>query len=743
MGWFLLTALVLGLGVALGAALLRREELRRMASRVAERERAVRLGGAEARLQHPVVDLTLCVGCGACVRACPEEGVLDLVHGQAVVVNGARCTGVSACEPACPTGAITVALTGAQTRRDIPAVDESLEASGVPGLFLAGEVTARALIQNALVQGAAVAAEVARRAGPGPREGLDLVIVGAGPAGIACSLEARRLGLSFATLDQEPAIGGTVARYPRRKLVLTNPVRLPNGAGLARRTYEKEELVALWASLAASNELPIHAGERVLAVERGPGGGFVVRTATRAFQARHVCLALGRRGSPTKLGVPGEDLAKVAYALTDANAYQGRRVLVVGGGESAAEAALALSEQPGNDVTIAYRQEAFFRLRQRTQERLAERAAQGRIRVLFRCRVLAIREGAVDLALAEAGAESAWSLPNDEVFVMAGGTPPFELLEAAGVSFDPAARAQPQAVVEQGSGLVPALAVGLALTGATLGFALWHGDYYGLTPERRAVHELHADLRPGMGTGLALGITSAVLVAVNLLYLARRSQRARWLSFGSLKAWMTSHVATGILALLLALLHAGMTSGDSIGGNALTALIVLFASGALGRYLYAYVPRAANGRELELEEVRVRLARLAEGWTGAQRAFGERARATVAQLVESRQWRSTFAGRALALVTGRAELTRALAALRAEGRAAGVPPAELESALALAREAHRTATAAAHFEDLRALVAGWRWVHRWVALALVLLLVIHVVVALLYGAARSLPGGLT
>jgi len=743
MTWVLLSALVLALGVALGAALLRRMELSRMEAKLGERARAVRLGSAKAQLQHPIVDLTRCVGCGACVRACPEEGVLDLVHGQAMVVNGARCTGVSACETECPTGAITVALADTDTRRDIPAVAESLEAVGVPDLYLAGEVTARALIRNAVLQGTAVAAEVARRKEHGARGGgLDLVIVGAGPAGLACSLEAQRRGLDFVTLDQEPAIGGTVARYPRRKLVLTRPVELPSGASLDRDSYTKEELVDLWTSLAAARDLPIRTGETVTGLERAPDGGFVVRTRTGAYAARSVCLALGRRGTPVKLGVPGEDAPKVAYALVDANAYQGRRILVVGGGESAAETALALAEQPGNDVTLSYRKDAFFRLKQRTEERLRERAASGRIRVLLSSRVLAIHEHAVDLAIAAEGPESAWSLPNDDVFVLAGGTPPFALLESAGVSFDPAQRPPTAPVKEQGSGLVRALSIGFALALIALAWALWHSDYYGLDAHERPVHPLHAELRPSMGTGLALGIASGLLVAVNLAYLARRSAKLAWFSWGSLRAWMTSHVATGILALLLALLHAGMRAGDSIGGHAFLALLVLFASGAVGRYLYAYVPRAANGRELELEEVRVRLARLTDAWTGTQRAFAEKARATIDGLVAKRQWRSSLSGRIAALVLGQRELARVLADLRAEGRSAGIAAERLDETLVLAREAHRTAMVAANFEDVRALVAGWRWVHRWVALALVLLLVLHVVIALSYGTART-SGGLT
>lgn len=749
MSWILLVALVLALGAALGAALLRRMELTRMERRLGERERAVRLGSAHAQLQHPIVDLTLCVGCGACVRVCPEDGVLDLVHGQAMVVNGARCTGVSACEAECPTGAITIALTDTATRRDIPAVSESLEAVGTPNLFLAGEVTARALIRNAILQGTAVAAEVARRAADErtPQDGtdenvLDLVVVGAGPAGIACSLEAKRQGLRFITLDQEPTVGGTVARYPRRKLILTQSVELPQGGALDRESYTKEELMELWSGLARDHDLPIRTGVSVQAIQRDARGRFLVRAATGAWAANHVCLALGRRGTPRKLEVPGEDLPKVSYALLDANAYQSRRVLVVGGGETAGEATLALAEQPGNEVTLSYRKDSFFRLRERTEERLNELVRTGRVRVILSSRVLAIHEDSVDIAISESGVESAWSLPNDEVFVMAGGVPPFALLEQSGVSFDPSQRPVAAPIAEQGSGLVRALAIGLALSVAALSWAIWNADYYALEAEVRPMHEKHPVLRPGLGTGLMLGILAAALVAGNLMYLARRSPKVRWLRFGSLRAWMTSHVATGILALLCALLHAGMSAGDSIGGHAFLALLVLFASGAAGRYLYAYVPRAANGRELELEEVRVRLGRLADAWTGTQRQFGDRARAAVAALVENRQWRSSLPARLAALAMGQRELSHTLSELRAEGHAAGIPADQLDETLVLAREAHRTALATAHFEDVRGLVAAWRWLHRWVALALVLLLVIHVIVALSYGTTFT-SGGLT
>lgn len=736
MSWALLLGLALISGLSLFAAVSRRAELRRMRGVVRERERAIEQGAARAQLQHPVIDLSRCLGCATCVAVCPEQGVLEIVHGQAVVVNGARCQGISACERECPAGAIVVTLTNLTERRDVPVITDGLEAIGAPGVFLAGEVTAHALIRTAIEQGSLVAAEVAQRVADDPdppaEDVVDLCIVGAGPAGLACSLESTRLGLSHVVLEQEAVAGGTVAKYPRRKLVLTQPIDLPLVGRLKRTSFAKEELVELWEQLIEEHSLPIVTGAVFEGLDRHADGSFTVRTSAGAWRARTVCLALGRRGVPRRLEVPGEDLPKVAYSLIDAASYQGRRILVVGGGDSAVEAAVGLAEQPGNQVTLAYRREAFFRIRTKNEARLKRAVDAGRVRLLLNSQVRSIAPEHVDLAVSVTGQDRRGvRVPNDEVFVMAGGIPPFELLERSGVSFDPSLRPPEAPIAEQGTGLVRALGIGFLLSLTAIGFALWHHDYYSLPIELRPAHEKHVMLRPSLGVGLAFGIASAALILLNLGYLLRRSPRFP-LRFGSLQAWMTSHVATGILAFLCASLHAAMAPRDTPGGNAFWALLVLLVTGAIGRYFYAWVPRAANGQELALADVKQRFGRL--GGDESLRGFGERARAAVETMIEKRQWRGSFLGRVLALAGVQRDLRRTLRQLEQEGRDRGVGPTELQEALDLARRAHRAALAAAHYEDLRGVLSAWRYLHRWVALLMVVLVVVHVVYALAYGA---------
>lgn len=740
MSWTLLVSFVLVLGLALTGVASRKRELERMAGRVQRRSDAKQRSGNQT-LHQPAVDLSRCLGCGTCVVSCPQEAVLDLVHGQVAVINGSDCQGVAACARECPVGAITITTGNVTGRENVPAVGSELEAVDSPGLFLAGEVTAQAKIKTAIEHGSKVAATVAMRTHSDPQPStedvLDLCVVGAGPAGLSCSLEAKRLGLNFVTLDQESTVGGTVAKYPRRKLVLTEPVELPLHGKLDQKTYSKEELMDLWQTIAEKQRLPIQYGETFGGLTKDARGHYVVRTGGKTFAARNVCLALGRRGIPRKLGVPGEDLPHVGYSLIDANSYNDRRILVVGGGDAAVETALALAEQQGNDVTLAYRGEAFFRLRERNELRLKRGVQDRELRVLTQTQVGVINSSTVELVVMQDDGPAQWVLPADDVFIMAGGTSPTELLKSSGVSFDVTRHDGGEVPEEQGTGLYRALAFGFGLSLLALLFAAWNSGYYSLLRSERPAHEDYGWLRPSHGFGLILGISSTVLIAVNLLYLVRRSARFKF-SRGSLQKWMTSHVATGILAFLFALLHGGMETRDTVGSRAFWALTALMVTGAIGRYFYAYVPRAANGRELKLDESQQRLGNISKDWDPAQRKYSQRVEKEVFALMRAQQWQSTFFGRVRAFLTGQRDLRRVLGRLANQGLMEGVPEERIRHIHAIARGAHRTALMASHYEDLRAVLNSWRYLHRWVAVLMVLLLICHVVYALIYR--ESLPG---
>ncbi len=739
--WILLAALTLGLVLALATVAQRRAELHASGAVREERREARRRGSDRPRLQYPFVDLTNCIGCGGCVRACPEEGVLALVHGQAAVVHGSRCVGHGLCSVACPTSAISVTLGDTSDRRDLPALDATFEAVGNPSVFLAGEVTGFALVRTAIGHGVAVADEVARRTDRAPQRDatgpLDLVIVGAGPAGISCALRARERGLKFVVVDQE-GLGGTVAKYPRRKMVLTQPVDLPLHGRLEKTSYSKEELIDLWERLVAEHRLPLRTGARYEGLDRVADGTLLVHLAEGDIATRNVCLAIGRRGSPRKLGVPGEELPKVAYHLVDAQSYEDRRILVVGGGDSAIESAIALSEQRGNRVTLSYRKHAFFRIKARNAKRLEQSLSEGRLEILYSSDVERIDPESVQLRLCpEGGATEHVSLPNDDVFVMVGGVPPFRLLEESGVSLSPEDRHPAVLPTEQGTGLLAALATALALTLGVLAFALWRRDYYyDADPVARALHELHGLLRPAGGVGLGAGLLAVVAITANLLYLVRRSRFGTRLP-GSLRRWMTSHLVTGILAFLFVALHAGFAHRSTSGGRAFVALAIVVGTGTMGRYLYAFVPRAANGRVMETDEVRTQLAALSGEWDRAGRGeFAQHVRHEIETLVDSRAWGASLGVRIAAVFRESRHLDRTLATLRRRGLAEGVAADRMDELFALGRLAHRTALRAAHYEDLRGLLASWRYMHRWLALAMVLLATLHISTAVRFADLR-------
>jgi thioredoxin reductase/Pyruvate/2-oxoacid:ferredoxin oxidoreductase delta subunit len=394
---------------------------------------AAALGIDRPMAQFPYIDPRLCIGCGACVTACPEGDVLGVVGGTATVINGMRCVGHARCEEACPVGAITVGLGDLKSRADMPQVDDWNE-TDTPGLFLAGEVRGLALVKNAIGQGRRVVERIAQRvqAMPPASEGtLDVLIAGAGPAGLSAALAATARGLKYVVLEQEADLGGSLLHYPRRKMVLLQPVELPLHGRLDAAEYQKEHLLELMQGLVEEYGLKIRFGAKVNAVRRIQDGLFEVGTPGDMHWARSVILAVGRRGTPRKLDVPGEDLAKVMYRLIDAESYRGQRVLVVGGGDSAVEAAIGLARQPDNEVTLSYRREKLVRIKKKNEDRFAPLVAEGRIKPIFSSRVVEVLPGTVRLEVGQAVHE----IPNDFVFVFAGGEPPFAFLKHCGVRF--------------------------------------------------------------------------------------------------------------------------------------------------------------------------------------------------------------------------------------------------------------------------------------------------------------------
>jgi thioredoxin reductase/ferredoxin len=378
---------------------------------------------------HPLIDKSACLGCGTCVPACPEGEVLGLVAGKAELINPANCIGHGACKDACPRDAITLVL-GTETRGvEIPALEPNFE-TNVPGLFVSGELGGMGLIRNAIEQGRQAIDSIRALDGIGEGDRLDVVIVGAGPAGFSASLAAKQHGLRFATIEQE-TLGGTVAHYPRGKIVMTAPVLLPLYGRVRFRETTKERLLDFWRNVELKTGLEIRYEERVEGIVR-TAGGFDVQTTAGKYRTRSVLLAIGRRGTPRKLGVPGEEHPKVVYRLVEPEQYRGQRVLVIGGGDSALEAATTLAEQLMTEVTLAYRGDAFSRAKPKNRERVDTAAAAGRLRLLLRSSAAEITPAQVRMET-ESGPET---IDNDAVIVCAGGILPTGFLQSIGIAIE-------------------------------------------------------------------------------------------------------------------------------------------------------------------------------------------------------------------------------------------------------------------------------------------------------------------
>jgi thioredoxin reductase (NADPH) len=376
---------------------------------------------------HPVIDLDICIKSSACVKACPEKDILGILQGGGTLINASNCVGHGACFHACPVEAITLVIGTEKRGVDLPHVSERYE-SNVEGIYIAGELGGMGLIKNSIEQGVMAVENMIKAGIQKGSEGYDLIIVGAGPAGIAATLTAKKHGLNFLTLEQD-TLGGTVFTFPRSKIVMTSPVDLPLYGKMRLFDTSKKELLDIWIQALTSNGINIQEQTKVESIVPHKGGFNVLTLKGEQLWAKNVLLAIGRRGTPRKLGVPGELSEKVAYRLLEPEQIQGKKVLVVGGGDSAVEAAILLGTQ--NNVTLSYRSDKLSRIKPKNRDNIMAAMERGQVHARFNTNVARITPEKVFLT--GDGIDGELALDNDLVYIFAGGELPTEFLQKAGI----------------------------------------------------------------------------------------------------------------------------------------------------------------------------------------------------------------------------------------------------------------------------------------------------------------------
>lgn len=384
-------------------------------------------GSHEPVSLHPEIDVDSCIQSGACIEACPEKEIIGIRNGKATLINASRCIGHGACFHACPVEAISLVIGTEKRGVDLPHVKQDFE-TNVPGIFIAGELGGMGLIKNSVEQGKQAVNNIVKTLSKAKGADYDLVIIGAGPAGISATLEAKRHGLKAITLEQD-TLGGTVYSFPRSKIVMTSPMDLPLFGKLKLTETSKSELLELWQKVLGANNLTVKEHSKVEAISKAGEHFNVLVLGGESYLTKSVLLAIGRRGTPRKLNVPGEGLEKVAYRLLEPETIEGKNILVAGGGDSAIEAALALAEQ--NKVTLTYRGEAFQRIKPKNGVKINKAIADQLIDVRFNSNIETIDVDTVTLKLPE---DNKTTIDNDLVYIFAGGELPTQFLQKAGIT---------------------------------------------------------------------------------------------------------------------------------------------------------------------------------------------------------------------------------------------------------------------------------------------------------------------
>jgi thioredoxin reductase/NAD-dependent dihydropyrimidine dehydrogenase PreA subunit len=376
---------------------------------------------------HPYIDVNSCIQTGACISACPEKDILGIRNGKATIINASQCIGHGACFHACPTGAISLRIGTEKRGVELPHVGQNFE-TNVPGIFIAGELGGMGLIKNAVEQGRQAVENIVKSINKNHLAAFDLIIIGAGPAGISGSLTAKKNGLNFLLLDQD-TLGGTVFTFPRKKIVMTSPMDLPLFGKVKLYETTKSELLGLWQTVLEKNKITVQENSKVDTIISEEGIFKVVTMRGEQYTAHRILLAIGRRGTPRKLNIPGEMKEKVAYRLLEPEDISGKNIIVVGGGDSAVESALLLSEQ--NNVILSYRNEVFNRIKPLNSLALNKAVEAGKLDVRLNTNLVSIEDDNIVLSIGKDG--ETLKLNNDLVYIFAGGELPTQFLEKAGI----------------------------------------------------------------------------------------------------------------------------------------------------------------------------------------------------------------------------------------------------------------------------------------------------------------------
>jgi thioredoxin reductase/Pyruvate/2-oxoacid:ferredoxin oxidoreductase delta subunit len=376
---------------------------------------------------HPYIDVNKCIQTGACISACHEHDILGIVKGKATIINASKCIGHGACFHACPTEAISLRIGTEKRGVDLPHINHNFE-TNVPGLFIAGELGGMGLIKNAVEQGRKAAENIVKSLNKDHKGTYDLIIIGAGPAGISASLTAKKHGMKFILLEQD-TLGGTVFTFPRKKIVMTSPMDLALYGKVKLFETSKSELLELWQTVLRKNDIAVQENSKVDSIVFEDGIFKVITLKGEHHTAARVLLSIGRRGTPRKLNIPGENNEKVAYRLLEPEIISGKDIIVVGGGDSAIESALLLADD--NRVTISYRNEVFNRIKPANNDALNKAKTEGKVDVKLSTNLISIEDDTVTLTNGKEGEQM--KLKNDLVYIFAGGELPTQFLEKAGI----------------------------------------------------------------------------------------------------------------------------------------------------------------------------------------------------------------------------------------------------------------------------------------------------------------------